>query len=173
MINRLFGVLFAVAWNDRLLAALPSNKQPARQFGLREFLCAFALLALVPSASVAATKCNPGEVAVSQNKCIPAGASDCGNGTYCPHGNYCANDGHGCVPDGAAYCGGGHFCRQGRCAVDHCDTGAEGNNAPTCGPGYHLIFPGGYGSRPECQPNQPGESGSGVGNQSTITGGQR
>lgn len=116
--------------------------------------------------------CDAGEKCVSGGKCEPLNAVDCGGGHYCPPGMQCALGGTKCVARGTVDCGGGHYCAPGMvCGNGGCDP--ANSSTPTCGVGYHLFFPGGYGSKPECQPNRPGESGSGIGNRSTITGGSR
>lgn len=128
--------------------------------------------AMFPAA--AAGKCPPGATASSDGYCVSSGRRYCGGGHSCDSGWVCINGGSMCMPEGGVDCGQGHYCNPGMtCGDGRCVVANNSSSAPSCGVGYHLFFPQGYGSRPECQPNQPGESGSGSGNQSTITGGSR
>ncbi|CAG8647131.1 12787_t:CDS:2 [Funneliformis mosseae] len=42
--------------------------------------------------------------------CLPKGAVDCGDGTYCDEGEICVPD--GCIPAGAVVCGDGSYCNK-------------------------------------------------------------
>ena len=124
------------------------------------------------AAAVPVETCPSGSYKGSQHSCIPNGHADCGDGTSCQPGTYCA--GQGCAPNGTIACAdGAHFCPSGTtCSNDgrqKCRIPIGAASPPSCGPGYHLFFPG--GNTVECQINRPGESGGGSGaSQSTITG---
>src|SRR5258708_10396228 len=115
--------------------------------GISLLVLATLLIALLPSACLA--NCPSGMVPGSMNKCHPAGTQDCGNGTYCESGSSCTSD-NWCVGNGRTYCGGHQSCPAGsKCVPGGCAD--EAAIERRCGGvGWHLIFPNGYGSEPQC-----------------------
>ena len=133
-------------------------------------------------------ECPAGMAPGSGQRCMQIGSIDCGNGTSCPAGNVCINNGTQCLPrssgrvcrDGSSYCNEGSICtNEGTCLSvasarvcsehQYCNDGFKCAGAGRCIPeqntecGSNSCTPGFYcGSNSVCMRAGSDDCGNGT-----------